>query len=108
MLLVLMLIASAPALFSDETMWRVADKARKDFLRRGQIWHKTEISSANILAGPQSNVSVAPETEVTCQYVEQHGSPSGYAPKFECKLPSQEIVRVKFHTHETYAEVAGT
>jgi len=87
----------------------VSVSERKDFLRKASIWHKMNIPSANLLLGPQSEISVTPEAEVSCVYVEEPPSRVGFSPKFRCRLlDSGEVVRIKFSNRETVAEVAGS
>lgn len=104
----LIIFLFAVTAFADGDLAQVSDKARKEYLREAKVWHQTDIANTNILAGPQSTIAAAPEQEVTCQYVEPQGDPEGYAPKFKCKLPAGQIVRVKYDTREVFGEVAGT
>lgn len=80
---------------------------REYYFRKAKIWQQKEIASADILAGPQSDIAVPAEKEVVCHYVE--GREEGYAPKFKCKLAgSEETVLVKYKSRETFAEIAAS
>ncbi|HEY4492773.1 MAG TPA: hypothetical protein VI958_12290, partial [Acidobacteriota bacterium] len=90
---------------------KVTSEVREKYLKNAEVWHATKISEMNVLAGPQSEISVPPETEVACKYVEpKEGSNPGKQPKFLCTTPSGDTLRVKYgkDTREIYGEVAGT
>jgi hypothetical protein len=81
--------------------------ARKQYIRRAKVWHKTDVSKMNILAGPNT-LGIASEQEIRCTYQEPKETVAGFSPKFKCKLPDGHVVRVKFSSREILAEVAGT
>jgi hypothetical protein len=89
-------------------LWQIPNWTRKEYLRKGKVWHKTEIPSMNIMAGPQNEISVLPEQEVTCRFVEPKKRSKGFSPKFLCKLKDGPVVRVKYSSRETYSEIAAT
>lgn len=62
----------------------------------------------DIMAGPQNEISVPPEQEVTCKFVEPKTRSKGFSPKFKCKLNNGATVRVKYSSRETYSEIAAT
>ena len=97
------------SVFSDGGLSSLSEKERKEYLHRSKVWHQTDIPNTNILAGPESEIAVPFDQQVTCQYVEPQSKPSGYAPKFMCRLSSGgQVVHVKYDTREVYGEVAGT
>jgi hypothetical protein len=96
-------------LFPPGDLSHLSRSARSHYLHEARVWRQTDIPGTNILAGPQSPIAIPPEHEVDCQYVEPREVPTGYSPKFQCKLAgSQQVAHVKYGSHEVYAEVAGT
>lgn len=89
-------------------LWQTPNWTRKEYLRKGKVWHKTEIPQMDIMAGPQNEISVPPEQEVTCKFVEPKKRSSGFSPKFKCKLNNGATLRVKYSSRETYSEIAAT
>lgn len=85
-----------------------ADARRKDALERAQVWAPTKVSAMNIRSGPLAPGAFAPNAVVDCTYVKKEMG--GATPKFTCKLPSGDEVKVKYgHDNgEVYAEVAAT
>jgi hypothetical protein len=87
---------------------QIPNWTRKEYLRKAKVWHQTEIPMMDIMAGPQNEVAVKPEQEVTCRYVEPKKRSKGFSPKFTCKLNDGSVVRVKYSSRETYSEIAAT
>lgn len=92
---------------------KITEPVRDDYIRRAQVWHNVDVANQDIWAGPQNDISVPPETVVTCQYVEPSKPPIGAVPKFKCRLPSGQVLRIKYGgntrvSREVFAEVAGT
>jgi hypothetical protein len=85
-----------------------ADALRNDAVRRAQVWSATNVASMNLRLGPQGKGAFAPNAVVECQYVKK--DMSGATPKFTCKLPDGDEVKVKYgrDNGEVYAEVAAT
>ncbi len=81
---------------------------RKQYLQKGKVWHKTDIPMMDIMAGPRNEISVSPEQEVACKFVEPKTRSTGFSPKFKCKLNDGPMVRVKYSSRETYSEIAAT
>ena len=77
-----------------------------DAIRRAQVWTKTNVSAMDIKTGPTGKGAFAPEATVTCEYVDK--KMTGRSPKFTCKIPPDDEVKVKYGplNHEVYAEVA--
>ncbi|MCI0443960.1 hypothetical protein L0152_12205 [bacterium] len=76
-------------------LWQIPNWTRKEYLQKGKVWHKTDIPRMDIMAGPHSEISVRPEQEVTCRFVEPKTRSKGFSPKFKCKLKDGPTVRVK-------------
>jgi hypothetical protein len=89
-------------------LWQIPNWTRKEYLQKGKVWHKTDIPTMDIMAGPHSEISVRPEQEVTCRFVEPKTRSKGFSPKFKCKLNDGPTVRVKYSSRETYSEIAAT
>lgn len=89
-------------------LWQIPNWTRKEYLRKGKVWHKTDIPMMNIIAGPQNEIAVPAEQEVTCKFVEPKTRSAGFSPKFKCKLKDGATVRVKYSSRETYSEIAAT
>jgi hypothetical protein len=93
------------ALAADKT---VSPEVRLAILKHAQIWAPTNVASKNIKAGPQGPGAFAPESVVTCDYVDE--KLSGNSPKFACELGEGDEVKVKYGATngEVYAGVAAT
>ena len=105
--MILSIILVASPLFADTGLVAIPKQLRDYYVRKAKVWRQKDVRSADILAGPQNKIAVAPETEVSCHYME--GSESGFAPKFTCKLAgSNEVVMVKYKSRETFAELASS
>lgn len=87
---------------------RSANDLRRDAIERARVWTPTNVRSMNLRRGPSVRDAFAPNALVDCQYVEREMS--GGTPKFTCRLPSGEEVKVKYgrDNGEVYAEVAAT
>ncbi len=81
---------------------------RDDAIRRASVWTETEVARRDLRRGPAGKGAFAPNAEVECSSVDK--DMSGNTPKFTCKLPSGEQVKVKYGADngEVYAEVAAT
>ncbi len=86
----------------------VSEAQRRALLQRAQVWRSTAVPSMDLRAGPPGGF--APHQDVTCDYVVPTARLTGTTPKFECALPSGEVVKVKYRESngEVYAEVAAT
>jgi hypothetical protein len=106
-IILICIVLSAQMVSAESGLVGIPKSLREYYIQKAKVWQQKEIASADILAGPQSNIAVPPEQEVTCSYVE--GREEGYAPKFKCKLAgSEEIVFVKYKSRETFAEIAAS
>lgn len=89
---------------------KLSDDLRSKYIKEGQVWHSVDVPHMDILAGPQNEIAVPLNTEVVCKYVEPTSPPVGTEPKFKCKSPTGELLRVKYgrDNREVYAQVAAT
>ena len=87
---------------------RVKPKARLEDIRRAQVWAPTDVPSMDLKIGPKGHGAFAPGETVNCTYVKKEMT--GRSPKFECAIPPDDEVKVKFGrgNGEVYAEVAAT
>jgi hypothetical protein len=86
----------------------VSGDARRDLIRRSQVWSPTDIPTLDIRIGPQDGRGFQPNETVSCTYV-QHVQ-RGNTPKFHCLLGDGSIAKVKYGADngEVYAEVMAT
>ncbi len=77
-------------------------------IRRADVWRPTDVASNDIAAGPRLPGRFAPNAAVRCNYSDEELS--GRSPKFECVIPPDDSVKVKYgrNNGEVYAEVAAT
>ena len=77
-------------------------------LARAKVWLPTDIPSIDIRVGPTSTGSFEPDATLTCDYVDK--KLGGSSPKFACRLPDGEVMKVKYGSAngEVYAEVAAS
>ena len=76
---------------------------RADALRRAAVWHPPAV------AIERANFEVSPlrlPDDVECSFMVN--DVGGTAPKFDCQLPSGEIVKIKYSGAEPYGEVASS
>jgi hypothetical protein len=87
---------------------QVSADARREAIRRAQVWEKTDVAAKDMKAGPGGHGAFKPEETVTCRYDKKQMS--GNSPKFTCVIPPADEVKVKFgrDNGEVYAEVAAT
>jgi hypothetical protein len=80
---------------------------RLEFIRRAQVWQRTDIRSTNIRAGPGGDGAFQPDESVTCDYagVPKHGT----SRKFYCSIGGT-VVKVRYgsHNREVEASVVAT
>jgi hypothetical protein len=91
-----------------ERLEHVSPETRGEYLRRARVWTRTNVPQMDVMAGPQVPGRFAREEQVTCEYVEI--PQSGTSPKFGCRLPDGDVVKVKYGriNGEVYAEVAAS
>ena len=103
-----LIVLIALSVFEGCKLWQIPNWTRKEYLQKGKVWHKTDIPAMDIMAGPHTEISVRPEQEVTCRFLEPKTRSKGFSPKFKCKLNDGPTVRVKYSSRETYSEIAAT
>ena len=85
----------------------VDDDVRLNAIRTAQVWSPVDIGSMDMKAGPVNAEGFAPGAEVQCEYHEERlvGTP-----KFNCVIPPDDKVRVKYgeRNGEVYSEVAAS
>jgi hypothetical protein len=86
----------------------ITDRARRDAIRRADVWSPTDVPSMNLRTGPQGKGSFAPFATVPCDFVDKQ--PGGTSAKFTCALATGDDVKVKYGRGnvEVFAEVAAT
>lgn len=88
---------------------QVSPDERIQYLRRAQAWQPVDTASLDLLAGPEGSRAFAFDAEVTCDY-DPARSGTGLTPKFLCRLPGGDTVKVKYgeSNGEVYGEVAAS
>jgi hypothetical protein len=81
---------------------------RAALIARSQVWMPTDIPAMDLRTGPVGPGSFEPGTTVTCEYVDR--DLRGASPKFACRLPEGDEVKVKYGAAnaEVYGEVAAS
>jgi hypothetical protein len=81
---------------------------RAAVIARSTVWRPTDIPSMNLEVGPRGHGSFDPGQTITCDYV--HKQLSGASPKFACRLPDGDDLKVKYGgtNGEVYGEVAAS
>jgi hypothetical protein len=84
------------------------DETRASLVARAKVWFPTHIPSMDLKSGPGGPGSFAAGETVTCDYVRRNFS--GASPKFACRLPDGDEVKVKYGgtNGEVYGEVAAS
>jgi hypothetical protein len=80
-------------------------ESRSAVIARGKVWMPTEIPSLDLRLGPGA---VEPGATVACEYLDK--KLGGASPKFACRLPDGDEVKVKYGVAngEVYGEVAAS
>ena len=83
-------------------------EARRALIARSQVWIHTDIPSMDMRTGPSGPGSFEPGATVNCEYTDK--KLSGRTPKFVCRLPDGDELKVKYGgaNGEVYGEVAAT
>ena len=80
--------------------------ARNAVLRRARVWAPPD-AATDLAANPADPDGLLSQPIVRCRYLD--GPASGTTAKFDCVLPSGEVVKVKYgHTGEIHAEIAAS
>jgi hypothetical protein len=87
----------------------LSKEARLAAIRRAHVWRPTSIPSMDLRIGPPDKKGFAPNTTVTCKYVDSKPT-GGRTPKFTCLIPPDDEVKVKYGqtNGEVYGEVAAS
>ena len=77
-------------------------------MARAQVWRPGTVGKANLIAGPQLPGGFARNATVTCDYLDK--KLSGLSPKFACRLPNGDELKVKYGgaNGEVYGELLAT
>jgi hypothetical protein len=86
----------------------VPPPVRAEYIRHATVWQATQIASMDLYRGPQEEGSFEPDQAVSCDYVTPDKTLTGHTPKFLCDLGGGDVVKVKYHSGEVYAEVAAS
>jgi hypothetical protein len=80
----------------------------KSLIARSKVWLPADIPSLNLKTGPTEPGYFEPGATVTCDYVDK--KMSGASPKFTCRLPDGDEIKVKYGgtNGEVYGEVAAS
>jgi hypothetical protein len=87
---------------------QAAGEAPESLIARAKVWMPTDIPSMDLRVGPSGPGSFEPGATVTCDYVDK--KLSGASPKFACRLPNGDELKVKYGgaNGEVYGEVAAS
>src|SRR5688572_19162394 len=67
---------------------------RAFLLARAQVWTPTDVERMNVLRGPARPDAFPPGATVRCEFMEK--TLGGTSPKFACRLPDGDELKVKF------------
>jgi len=98
----------APKLEPRAPLESLTPAARREEIRRAQVWTATDVAAMDLRAGPPGKNALAPEQAVACDYVEE--KMSGTTPKFACAMTKGDVAKVKYGADngEVYASVVAT
>jgi hypothetical protein len=104
----LLLAGGARPEASKPSLSPISKEERLSYLRRAQVWRRTDIPSLDLRQGPPGGF--APEQDVACDYVVPEKKLAGTSPKFDCALAPGEVVKVKYGdaNGEVFAAVAAS
>jgi hypothetical protein len=82
--------------------------ARNAIIERSKVWLETDIPSLDLKRGPDEPVAFELGATVRCDYVDR--KLSGGTPKFACRLPDGDEIKVKYGgtNGEVYGEVVAS
>ena len=86
----------------------LSKEARRDMIRRSQVWTPTDVPAMDIKAGPKGKGAYAPGEKITCDKTKEKGT--GKSPKFYCEPTKGDELKVKYGVSngEVFAEVVAT
>lgn len=87
------------------------NESRKSLIARAKVWHPIDTPSLDLKAGPAGPGGFALRETITCDYVDKRLS--GATPKFACRLPDRDDLKVKYldtnnKNGEVYGEILGS
>src|SRR5688500_9369875 len=71
---------------------RLTKEARRDMIRRSQVWTPTDVPAMDLKAGPQGKGAYAPGATITCDKTDEEGT--GRSPKFYCEETKDDELKV--------------
>lgn len=89
---------------------QVTVEERRAILKRAQVWTPIATETLDLAAGPQGRGAIEEGGTVNCEFVYPDAPLSGLSPKFHCRLPSDDVVKIKYgeKNGEIYAVVAAS
>lgn len=85
-----------------------ASETPRSLIARSKVWQRTDIPATDLKTGPKGEGAFAPGATVTCEYFQKRMS--GRSPKFACRLPGDDEVKIKYGSTngEVYGEVVAS
>lgn len=85
-----------------------AQEKPQSLFARAKVWFPTDVPTMNLRTGPAGPGAFEPGATLTCVYVDK--KLSGRSPKFACRLPDGDEIKVKHGgtNGEVYGEVAAS
>jgi len=72
----------------------LSKEARLKFIRRAQVWQRTDVSAMDLRVGPDGSGAIPPGAVVTCDYVPT--KKVGHSKKFECSIGGKDVFKVRY------------
>ncbi len=88
------MVIAGPIYSAEKPEVRLDDTARREFIRRAQVWMPIDTPSLDLRTGPGGEDSFQPNELVTCDYDEK--KLSGHSRKFACALSPGHILKVRY------------
>ena len=87
----------------------LTSSARRDLIRRSQVWMATDIAAMDLEAGPSGARAFEPGETVRCDFVNRPRG-IGSTLKFSCAWDTDRVLKVRYgeENGEVYAQVAAT
>jgi hypothetical protein len=110
--LIAALVVTALSAFATEASFsqdkQSVKEPRSPLIARAKVWLPTDVMSMDLRVGPAGPGAFEPGATVTCDYVDK--KLSGASPKFACRLPNGDELKVKYggDNGEVYGEVAAS
>jgi hypothetical protein len=84
------------------------DNQRTAVIARAEVWRAGNVGKADLMTGPGGAGGFARNATVTCDYLDK--KLSGLSPKFACRLPNGDELKVKYGgaNGEVYGELLAT